>query len=136
MDTPLTTTMVHLLKINKEDNIMKLLIIGTNLTVTDTIRKYTESKLEPLTKYKTVQDKQFKATISKLDHDEKQIKVNIDTLIATASDKDLYAAIDIVVEKLDKQLRKEKTKQLEFEQQREPLKHQFIEPNNKEESEN
>ena len=68
---------------------MKLLIIGTNLTVTDTIRKYTESKLEPLTKYKTVQDKQFKATISKLDHDEKQIKVNIDTLIATASDKDL-----------------------------------------------
>lgn len=110
MDTPLTTTMVHLLKINKEDNIMKLLIIGTNLTVTDTIRKYTESKLEPLTKYKTVQDKQFKATISKLDHDEKQIKVNIDTLIATASDKDLYAAIDIVVEKLDKQLRKEKNK--------------------------
>ena len=85
MDTPLTTTMVHLLKINKEDNIMKLLIIGTNLTVTDTIRKYIESKLEPLTKYKTVQDKQFKATISKLDHDEKQIKVNIDTLIATAS---------------------------------------------------
>lgn len=115
---------------------MKLLIIGANLTVTDTIRKYIESKLEPLTKYKTVQDKQFKATISKLDHDEKQIKVNIDTLIATASDKDLYAAIDIVVEKLDKQLRKEKTKQLEFEQQRKPLKHQFIEPNNKAESEN
>ena len=136
MDTPLTTTMVHLLKINKEDNIMKLLIIGTNLTVTDTIRKYTESKLEPLTKYKTVQDKQFKATISTLDHNEKQIKVNIDTLIATASDKDLYTAIDIVVEKLDKQLRKEKTKQLKFEQQREPLKHQFIEPNNKAESEN
>lgn len=104
---------------------MQLTIDAKNTTVTDTIRAYAELKLTPLLKYQEVQNQPAKATIEVHQNGDKDFSVHMGGAHASHTDKDLYAAIDIVVEKLDKQLRRLKTKRINFRQHREPLKEQF-----------
>lgn len=104
---------------------MNLKIDAKNTTATEAIHSYIETKFEPLMKYQEIQNKTVKVTIETYQNDDKEFSAHIENIHGTHTDKDLYAAIDIVVEKLDKQLRRLKTKRINFRQNRESLKEQF-----------
>ena len=93
---------------------MKLNIRGDKVTVTKSIKDYIEDKMSRLDKYfdnaKTVEGK----IIIRVRNLDQIIEVTIPTsrftLRAEEKDQDLYAAIDLVVDKLEGQIRKNKTR--------------------------
>ena len=92
---------------------MKFNIHGKNIEVTDSIREYIESKVGKLEKY--FKDSDLLATVTvKVRGKDQIVEVTIPTskvlLRAEDTHSDLYAAIDLVIEKLERQIRKNKTK--------------------------
>ncbi len=93
---------------------MELNIRGDKIAVTKAIKDYITEKLERLNKY--FEDvKNIKATvIIRVKNNEQIIEVTVPTskftLRAEEKHDDLYAAIDLVVDKLERQIRKNKTK--------------------------
>lgn len=99
---------------------MRIDVVGRNLEITPAIREYAESKADKLPRYfDGVQ--QTTITISKADHQthgDFGVDFVIDVerhkgFVASASDPDLYAAIDQAIAKAQRQLHdfKEKLKQ-------------------------
>lgn len=92
---------------------MKKNIRGDKLVVTDSIRNYIDEKLEKLSKYFDNDDIEAKIVI-KVANNREIIEVTIPTnkytLRAEERNDDLYAAIDLVIDKLERQIRKNKTK--------------------------
>ncbi|CAH0416543.1 ribosome-associated translation inhibitor RaiA [Periweissella fabaria] len=94
---------------------LKIDVRGVNIEVTDAIREYVEKRLEKLNRF-------LDDTTDSLAHvkvgvyPEKAAKVEVTiplpylTLRAEHTETDLYAAIDLVVDKLERQIRKHKTK--------------------------
>lgn len=91
----------------------KFHIRGENIAITDAIRNYAETKLSKLEKYfsedltvhitaKVYPNKQAKAEVT-IPH--KDI-----TLRAEETSNNWYASLDLVVDKLERQIRKHKTK--------------------------
>lgn len=93
---------------------MKYNIRGDKLTVTKSIKQYIEEKLNRLNKYyENHKDLECKVVVrakNNLQSIEVTIPLNKFILRAEVTDKDLYAAIDLVVDKLEGQIRKNKTK--------------------------
>ena len=93
---------------------MELNIRGDKIAVTKAIKDYITEKLEKLDKY--FEDvKSIKASvIIRVKNNEQIIEVTVPTskftLRAEEKHADLYAAIDLVVDKLERQIRKNKTK--------------------------
>jgi putative sigma-54 modulation protein len=92
---------------------MKFNIHGKNIDVTDSIRGYIESKIGRLEKY--FKDSDLTVTVNVRVRGKDQIvEVTIPTdrvtLRAEDTHCDLYAAIDLVIDKLEKQIRKNKSK--------------------------
>ena len=92
---------------------MKYNIRGDKLEVTDAINNYVESKLDRLNKY--FKDSDILANVLlKVRGNSQIIEVTIPTdkfiLRSEEEDKDLYAAIDLVTDKLERQIRKNKTR--------------------------
>lgn len=98
-----------------------------NTTVTEAIRAYIDAKLGVLSKYKEVNGATAKVNIKVYPDKNTKIEVTIKNFHAEDRNRDLYAAIDLVIEKLDKQLRRAKTQRLNFRQNRSALKQQFVE---------
>lgn len=96
---------------------------AVNTTVTDAIRDYAIDRLSTLNKYHD--DSLANVTIKVYNDKSTKATVQIGDLVAKAKDDDLYKAIDLVVEKLDGQYRKEKTKRLKREQHRTATKDLF-----------
>ena len=92
---------------------MKLNIRGDKLVVTDSIKAYIEEKVNKLNKYFDSEDIEAKIVI-KVANNREIIEVTIPTnkytLRAEERNEDLYAAIDLVIDKLERQIRKNKTK--------------------------
>ena len=92
---------------------MKYNIRGDKLEVTDAIGNYVESKLDRLNKY-FKEDEILANVLLKVRGNDQIIEVTIPTdkfiLRSEEADKDLYAAIDLVLDKLERQIRKNKTK--------------------------
>ncbi len=89
-------------------------IRGENLEVTDSIKEYVEKKVGKLERYfDTPPSSEVHVNLS-VYNDEQTIEVTIpmkDLLLrAEEHNTDLYAAIDLVVDKLERQIRKHKTK--------------------------
>lgn len=90
-------------------------IRGENIEVTDAIRDYVEKKMEKLTRY-FAQVPDAIAHVNVRVYPEKKAKVEVTlplpylTVRAEETSNDLYASIDLVVEKLERQIRKYKTK--------------------------
>ncbi len=93
---------------------MKFNIRGNKLEVTKPIKEYIEEKIGKLNKY-FENPEDIKANVVVRVHGIDQIvevTIPVKKLILRAEDrnKDLYSAIDLVVEKLERQIRKNKTK--------------------------
>lgn len=89
-------------------------IRGKNIEVTKSIREYVEKKISKLNKYfDTPPTSDVHVNLS-VYNDEQKIEVTIPmpNLLLRAEEQhaDLYAAIDLVVDKLERQIRKHKTK--------------------------
>jgi len=93
---------------------MKYNIRGDKLVVTKAIKEYIEEKLDRLNKYyENHKDLECKVVVrakNNLQSIEVTVPLNKFILRAEVTDKDLYAAIDLVVDKLEGQIRKKKTK--------------------------
>ncbi len=89
-------------------------IRGNKLEVTDAIRAYIEKRIRRLDKYFENPDEMNANVLIRVSGVAQVVEVTIPapkvTLRAEARDKDLYTAIDGVVEKLERQIRKNKTK--------------------------
>ena len=93
---------------------MEFLIRGEKIKVTDSIKNYIEEKLGRLNKYFDAPDSIKATALIKVKDNEEIIEVTIPTtkftLRAEEKNKDLYAAIDLVTDKLERQIRKNKTR--------------------------
>ena len=92
---------------------MNLSITGHHLDVTPAIRDYVLLKLERITRHfdRVIDVKVFLSVDKLVQKAEISIHVPGKELFAEASDQDLYAAIDLLVDKLDRQVLKYKHKQ-------------------------
>ena len=93
---------------------MKISIRGDKLVVTKAIKETIESKLERLEKYFEENADITAHVVVKVKNLDQTIEVTIPTnrftLRAEETHEDLYAAIDKVIDKLERQIRKNKTK--------------------------
>ncbi|MRH41982.1 ribosome-associated translation inhibitor RaiA [Aquibacillus halophilus] len=110
---------------------MKYNIRGENVEVTGSIKEYVEKKIGKLERYfDTPPTSDVNVNIS-VYNDEQQIEVTIPMtnllLRAEENHVDLYAAIDLVVDKLERQIRKYKTKVNRKFRQKGAPKHVFAE---------
>ena len=93
---------------------MELNIRGDKLVVTKAIKDYVTEKMSKLDKYFEEASKIKASILIKVKNDEQIIEVTVPTskftLRAEEKHNDLYAAIDLVIDKLERQIRKNKTR--------------------------
>lgn len=96
---------------------MRIEISGRRLELTDPIRAYADQKCQKLLKfYDGVQEIEVVLDQERRDHREEftaEVIINVvkhDPLIAKAEGEDVYASIDLAVDKATRQLRDFKTK--------------------------
>ena len=96
---------------------MKYLIRGEKIVVTNSIKDYIEEKLSKMDKYLENPENVEAKILIKVKGDEQRVEVTIQTkgyfLRAEEAHSDLYAAIDLIIDKLERQFRKYKTKLLD-----------------------
>lgn len=93
---------------------MKYIIRGKKVKVTNDLKDYAENKLSKLDKYFS-QEEEFTATVViRLSEPNYKVEVTIPVkkiiLRAEESHKDPFAAIDLIIDKLERQIRKNKTR--------------------------
>ena len=92
---------------------MKYQIVGKNVSITPAIESKILKKLSTLDKFLIVKDSECRVVIT-IVPDGQKIEVTIQTKYAILRgevvNRDLYAAIDLVVDKLGDQIRRAKTK--------------------------
>lgn len=93
---------------------MKFNIRGNNLEVTPALREYAEKKLSRLERYfdTPVEAEVYVSLAVQRDEHKVEVTVPLPGLLIRAEEArdDMYASIDLVVEKLERQIRKYKTK--------------------------
>ena len=93
---------------------MKYNIRGDKIVATKAIKDYVQDKLGRLDKYFKESDEYTANVLIRVKGHKQTIEVTIPTtkfiLRSEVTDEDLYAAIDIVCDKLERQIRKNKTK--------------------------
>ena len=106
---------------------MQLNVSGHHVEITDSLRGYVESKIERLERhFDLVSDVHCILTVEKLRHKaEAKVNVNGDTIFAETTEEDMYAAIDGLVDKLDRRVRKHKEKLVDH-HAREAPKRRFL----------
>ena len=93
---------------------MEIFVRGDNVKVTKAIETYAKEKLQKIDKY-IGEAENVKATVvvNVKNHNQKvEVTIPLKTFILRAEEtkEDLYAAIDVVIDKLERQIRKNKTK--------------------------
>lgn len=93
---------------------MKYNIRGEKVEITSAIRSYIEEKIGKLDKYFEDTSEMVASVVVKVRGNEQKIEITIPamhyTLRSEEAHSDLYAAIDLTVDKLERQIRKNKTK--------------------------
>lgn len=91
---------------------MLLDLTGHHVEITDALRQYAENKLGRLERhFDNVTDIHCILTVEKLRHKaEATVQVSGGKLYADAVEEDMYAAIDALADKLDRQVKKYKEK--------------------------
>ncbi len=93
---------------------MEILIRGDKIKVTEAIKNYIEGKISKLDKYFDNSSSIKASAIIRVKDNNQIIEITIPTnkftLRAEEKNNDLYAAIDLVIDKLERQIRKNKTR--------------------------
>lgn len=91
---------------------MQLSVTGQQIDVTDSLRDYVSSKIDKIERhFDVVSDIHCILKVEKLRHTaEATVNVNGGKIFADSTEADMYAAIDGLVDKLDRQVRKYKEK--------------------------
>ena len=93
---------------------MKVQIYGKNITVTPAIAEKIEKKLNHLEKYFIIDENVVANVVVRVYPNKQKIEVTIPTkfavLRAEVVQDDLYAAIDLAIDKLEDQIRRQKTR--------------------------
>lgn len=93
---------------------MELNIRSEKYEITDAIREYAEKKMAKLDKYlEEPSDVRANILIKSKGHDQKvEVTIILKKVVLRAeeSNKDLYAALDLVTDKIERQIRKNKTR--------------------------
>ena len=93
---------------------MKVQIYGKNITVTPAIAEKIEKKLNHLEKYFIIDENVIAYVVVRVYPNKQKIEVTIPTkfavLRAEVVHDDLYAAIDLAIDKLEDQIRRQKTR--------------------------
>ncbi|MFK5883634.1 MAG: ribosome-associated translation inhibitor RaiA [Candidatus Izemoplasma sp.] len=98
-------------------------------TVTEAIEKYAEEKLKKVERYFKEELEAY--VVCKIYKDHHRVEVTIPTkyytMRAEVSDKDMYAAVDLTIDKLESQIRKHKSKITRSLQKKEGVSDLFLE---------
>lgn len=93
---------------------MKVQIYGKNISVTPAIAEKVETKLAVLKKYLIIDENTHANVVVRVYPQGQKIEVTIPTKVAVlraeVTHDDLYAAIDLVIDKLEDQIRRQKTR--------------------------
>lgn len=91
---------------------MQLSVTGHHVEVSTPLKDYVQSKIEKIGRnFDYVSDVHCILTVEKLRHKaEATVSVNGGKIYADATEEDMYAAIDGLVDKLDRQVKKHKEK--------------------------
>ncbi|WP_439105725.1 ribosome hibernation-promoting factor, HPF/YfiA family [Congregibacter sp.] len=91
---------------------MQIVISGHHVEVTDALREYVEAKFERLQRhYSQISKSEVTLIVEKMvQKAEATVHIAGKDLFAAADSEDMYAAIDALVDKLDRQLIKHKEK--------------------------
>ena len=93
---------------------MEIIIHGDKLKVTDAMKEYIEEKLDKLNKYLENSENVRASVIVKVKNHEQRVEITIPLkafiLRSEESKDDFYAAVDKTIDKLERQIRKNKTR--------------------------
>jgi len=90
---------------------MNITVRGKNIDVTPALKDYAEKRIKKLRKYFNGADVQVNMSVARENHIvEVTLLVNGLILRGEESTEDMYASLDLVVDKLEKQIEKHKTK--------------------------
>ena len=93
---------------------MRIMVRGKNIEVTDALRDYVAKRLGKLEKFFELDDAQVTLLVERENH-VVEVTIPINGMILRGEEEtgDMYSSIDLVVDKLEKQLEKYKTKLLD-----------------------
>lgn len=118
---------------------MKYKIVGKNIEVTDSMKERVEKKLTVLDKYLLIDENteaRVLARVYQKSKKEQKIEITIPTKVGTlrseVTSSDFYEALDLAIDKLEDQLRKQKTRL--YKHHKKHLSKEFIEEEVVEES--
>ena len=93
---------------------MRFEIVGKNITITETMREKIEKKLSGLQKYLLIDPDTTARVVARVYPASQKIEVTIPTRVGIlrteVEHEDLYAAVDIALDKLEDQLRRQKSR--------------------------
>lgn len=94
---------------------MQLSVTGHHIDITDSLKNYVSSKIEKIERhFDLVSDVHCILKVEKLRHTaEATVLVNGGRIYADSTGDDMYAAIDSLVDKLDRRVRKHKEKMVD-----------------------
>lgn len=109
---------------------IKYSIRGENIEVTDSIRNYVESKLGKIEKYfyaKQTLDARVNLKVYREKTAKVEVTILVDSIMLRAEDvsQDMYGSIDLVTDKIERQIRKNKTKIAKKHREKLPTSHIF-----------
>jgi putative sigma-54 modulation protein len=106
---------------------MQLSVTGHHVEITPALRSYVQNKVEKINRhFDLVLDVHCILTVEKLRHKaEAMVNVNGGQIYADSTEEDMYAAIDTLVDKLDRRVKKYKEKLVDH-HARDTAKRRFV----------
>jgi len=93
---------------------MKISVRGDKIKVTDAMNNYITDKLKKIDKYLDNPDEVRASVLAKIEKQGQKVEITIPLknfiLRAEETQEDIYAAIDIIIDKIERQIRKNKTR--------------------------
>lgn len=107
---------------------MHIILSGHHVEITDALRQYVNTKMEKLERhFDNVTDMHVVLSVEKLRHKaEATVHIAKSDLFADSTEEDMYAAIDSLVDKLDRQIKKHKEKLTDHHRAEGSLKNQSV----------
>lgn len=107
---------------------MHIILSGHHVDITEPLRQYVHSKMERLERhFDNVTDMHVVLSVEKLRHKaEATVHIAKSDLFADATEGDMYAAIDNLVDKLDRQIKKHKEKLTDHHRSEGSIKNQTL----------